>query len=169
MTSLDQYLAKYAAYHRDPRNIGTHFVGIPMIVFSLFVILQKPGIELSGVLLTPALVVYLLSTLFYLKLSIGYGVAMGVLHGALLALALPFAQASLLVWGAAGIGLFFVGWVIQFVGHYYEGRKPAFVDDLSGLIIGPLFVVAEFGFLIGLGKSHEEQVVRVTGPVCKQT
>lgn len=169
MSPLDQYLSKYAAYHRDPRNIGTHFVGIPMIVFSLFVILQKPGFELFGVLLTPALAVYVLSTLFYLKLSIGYGVAMGLLHGVLLVLAMPFADASLAVWAAAGVGLFFVGWVIQFVGHYFEGRKPAFVDDLSGLIIGPLFVVAEFGFLIGLGKAHEQQVVRVTGPVCKQT
>jgi uncharacterized membrane protein YGL010W len=43
-----------------------------------------------------------------------------------------------------------VGWVIQFVGHYYEGRKPAFVDDITGLIIGPLFVVAEAAFLMGM-------------------
>ena len=37
-----------------------------------------------------------------------------------------------------GLGLFAVGWVIQFVGHYYEGRKPAFVDDVMGLLVGPL-------------------------------
>jgi uncharacterized membrane protein YGL010W len=42
-----------------------------------------------------------------------------------------------------------VGWVLQFVGHIrYEHRKPAFVDDIVGLLIGPLFVLAEalFGF-----------------------
>ena len=49
-------------------------------------------------------------------------------------------------WLALGIGLFFVGWVIQFIGHIFEGRKPAFVDDLIGLVVGPLFVVAEAGF-----------------------
>jgi len=43
-----------------------------------------------------------------------------------------------------------LGRVIQFIGHDFEGRKPAFVDDLMGLIIGPLFVVAELGFLLGL-------------------
>jgi uncharacterized membrane protein YGL010W len=31
------------------------------------------------------------------------------------------------------MGLFFVGWLFQFSGHYFEGRKPAFVDDLIGL------------------------------------
>ena len=25
-----------------------------------------------------------------------------------------------------------VGWIIQAIGHVYEGRKPAFVDDLMG-------------------------------------
>jgi uncharacterized membrane protein YGL010W len=39
--------------------------------------------------------------------------------------------------------------VIQFVGHYFEGRKPAFLDDVMGLAIGPLFVVAEVCFLAG--------------------
>jgi len=33
--------------------------------------------------------------------------------------------------------------MIQFVGHWYEGRKPAFVDDIIGLLVGPMFVVAE--------------------------
>ncbi|MNP78694.1 hypothetical protein D3C76_1763700 [compost metagenome] len=59
-----------------------------------------------------------------------------------------------------------VGWVIQFVGHYYEGRKPAFVDDLTGLIIGPLFVVAEMAFLLGLRKEVERAVEERAGRTC---
>jgi uncharacterized membrane protein YGL010W len=50
------------------------------------------------------------------------------------------------VWIVAGLGLFVVGWTFQFLGHYYEGRKPAFMDDLLGLVIGPLFLVAEAVF-----------------------
>ena len=52
--------------------------------------------------------------------------------------------------GVIGIGLFVVGWVVQLIGHGFEGRKPAFLDDLVGLLIGPLFVVAEAGFLLGM-------------------
>ncbi|MEX5714490.1 Mpo1-like protein [Serratia ureilytica] len=29
MRSLEDQLAAYAAYHRDARNIVTHFIGIP--------------------------------------------------------------------------------------------------------------------------------------------
>jgi uncharacterized membrane protein YGL010W len=50
----------------------------------------------------------------------------------------------------SGVAMFVVGWAIQFVGHHYEGRKPAFVDDVTGLIVGPLFVVAELAFMLGL-------------------
>ncbi|MEY2953064.1 MAG: hypothetical protein RLZZ401_1151, partial [Pseudomonadota bacterium] len=32
MKTLIDHLAQYGAYHRDPRNIATHFVGVPMIV-----------------------------------------------------------------------------------------------------------------------------------------
>ena len=33
MKSIAENLTQYAAYHRDRRNIATHFVGVPMIVF----------------------------------------------------------------------------------------------------------------------------------------
>ena len=35
MRTLTQQLAQYAEYHRDRRNIATHFIGIPLIVLSL--------------------------------------------------------------------------------------------------------------------------------------
>jgi uncharacterized membrane protein YGL010W len=58
----------------------------------------------------------------------------------------------------AGIALFVTGWIIQLVGHVHEGRKPAFLDDLVGLLIGPLFVVAEIGFLLGLRRDLEAAI-----------
>ena len=73
------------------------------------------------------------------------------------------------VWLATGVGLFAVGWVIQFVGHYYEGRKPAFVDDLVGLIVGPLFVVAEWAFALGLRKEVQAAIEQRSGPVRLRT
>ena len=35
-----------------------------------------------------------------------------------------------------------LGWAIQFVGHYWEGRKPAFADDLVGLLVGVIGLIA---------------------------
>ena len=61
-------------------------------------------------------------------------------------------------------GLFVVGWVIQFIGHYYEGRKPAFADDNVGLLVGPMFVVMEMLAPTGLFKDLMAAIERHAGP-----
>ncbi|MEG1832745.1 MAG: Mpo1-like protein [Burkholderiaceae bacterium] len=153
MRTLTDQLANYAAYHRDRRNIATHFIGVPMIVLAVTVLLSRPSFSLGALTLNPAWIVALLAALFYLRLSLGLGAVMSALLAVAVAVAAPVAAQSTDVWLSWGIGLFLLGWVIQFVGHWYEGRKPAFVDDLIGLLIGPLFVVAEFAFLLGF--AHE--------------
>jgi hypothetical protein len=41
-------LKQYAEYHRDRRNIVTHFVGVPMIVFAIGVLLAGVSFTLGG-------------------------------------------------------------------------------------------------------------------------
>ena len=55
--------------------------------------------------------------------------------------------------------IFVVGWVFQFVGHFYEKKKPAFMDDVIGLAIGPLFVLAEMVFMLGFRKDIEQRML----------
>jgi uncharacterized membrane protein YGL010W len=164
MTSLVDHLAKYAAYHRDRRNIASHFVGIPMIVLAVEGLLARPSFAVGGVPVTPALLVTLGTIVFYLGLDRRYGIAMaGVLFLALAGGA-ALAAGGTASWLGLSVGLFVVGWIIQFVGHVFEGRKPAFVDDLVGLAVGPLFVVAEAGFALGLRGELREEIERRVGP-----
>ncbi|WP_214512935.1 Mpo1 family 2-hydroxy fatty acid dioxygenase [Pseudomonas brassicacearum] len=165
MKSLVDHLSQYAAYHRDPRNIASHFIGIPLIFVAVAVLLSRPGWPVGAVLVSPALLVAVASAWFYLRLELRLGVLMTVLLGLALWLGQVLAAQSTLVWLGSGLGMFVVGWVIQFVGHYYEGRKPAFVDDLTGLIVGPLFVVVEAGFLLGLRGELKRAVEERVGPV----
>ena len=111
----------------------------------------------------------LAASVFYFRLDMRFGLAMAALLAAMLVGGQCVAAQTLAVWLATGIGLFAVGWVIQFVGHYYEGRKPAFVDDLVGLIVGPLFVVAEWAFALGLRKEVQAAVEERSGPVRLRT
>ncbi len=165
MKTLTDQLANYAAYHRDTRNIVTHLFGIPMIVVAVAVLLSRPvGGMAAGIALSPALVVTVACALYYLRLDLRFGVAMSVLLALALWLGQTLAAESTGVWLAAGIGLFVLGWAIQFVGHAFEGRKPAFVDDVIGLAIGPLFVVAELAFLAGLRRELREAIERRAGP-----
>ncbi|NUT74975.1 DUF962 domain-containing protein [Pseudomonas sp. C1C7] len=161
--SLVDHLAQYAAYHRDPRNIATHFIGIPLIVVAVAVLLSRP--QWGGGWLSPAVLVSLASAWFYLRLERRLGVLMTVLLGLCVWAGNVLAQQSTLVWLSSGVGMFVVGWAIQFVGHHYEGRKPAFVDDVTGLIVGPLFVVAEVAFMLGLRRGLKEQIEARVGGV----
>ena len=162
-SGLDQ-LAKYAEYHRDRRNIATHLVGVPMIVFAVIVLLSRPSFEVAGLALNPAWVVLATAGVYYLLLDAGLGLTLTAIMAAMTWAAGQIALMSTAVWLAAGIGLFVAGWIIQFIGHYYEGRKPAFVDDLIGLMIGPLFVWAEIVFAAGLRQDLLKAIGARVGP-----
>ncbi|MDT8999251.1 Mpo1-like protein [Paucibacter sp. APW11] len=158
-------MAQYAAYHRDRRNIATHFVGIPLIVFAIEVLLARAQFELGGMALSAATLLWAASTLWYLtRGNLVLGLAVSVVNGALLAAAMPLALGSTSSWLAWGVGGFVIGWIIQFIGHYYEGRKPAFVDDLVGLLVGPMFVVGEALFALGWGREMLAEIERRVGP-----
>jgi uncharacterized membrane protein YGL010W len=164
MRSLTDQLANYAAYHRDRRNIATHLVGVPMIVLAVAVLLSRPAFELGGFALSPAWLAIALVCAYYLRLDLRLGLLMTALMIAAGWAGAWFAAASTASWLGWGIGLFVVGWIIQFIGHHYEGRKPAFVDDLMGLVVGPLFVTVEVVFALGMRRELLAEIERRVGP-----
>lgn len=165
MKTITDQLANYASYHRDRRNIITHFIGIPMIVVAIAILLARPGFEMAGVTLAPIWFIAMATAAYYLVLDLRFGVVMAALLALAVWAGMQAAALSTPAWLAWGIGLFVVGWAAQFIGHYYEGRKPAFVDDLAGLLIGPLFVVAEAAFGFGLCGRLQQDIDRRVGPV----
>lgn len=160
-----ELMAQYAAYHRDRRNITTHFIGIPLIVFAISALLARAEFDIGNTPMNAAIVLWALSALWYLtRGNLVLGAATAAVNGVLTALAMIVAQGSLTSWLAIGVGSFVVGWVFQFVGHYYEGKKPAFVDDLVGLLVGPMFVVGEAMFMLGWGRPLLAEIERRVGP-----
>jgi uncharacterized membrane protein YGL010W len=158
MKACVDYLSGYAEYHRDRRNIMTHLVGVPMIVFAVILFLSRPHFALFSLHLNPAMLLLPLLMIFYLRLHLVFALVLGVLLTGAIMLAQDIAAQSTGVWSATAGGLFVLGWIIQFIGHYFEGKKPAFTDDISGLLIGPLFVLAEVFFTIGLYKGLQHQI-----------
>ncbi|MCG9708993.1 DUF962 domain-containing protein [Pseudoalteromonas shioyasakiensis] len=164
MKTLKQQLTNYALYHRSKRNIYTHFIGIPLIVFAIICLLQRVTLISEPVVISLATVVIGLTCLYYLMLSLSMGLIMAVCLSVLSIAAEPVVSLSTQLWLALSIGSFVVGWVFQFIGHYFEGKKPAFVDDLIGLVIGPLFVLAEFLIMLGFYKDIADYIEQYAGP-----
>ena len=165
MRATVDLLSQYAEYHRDRRNIVSHFVGVPMIVFAIGVLLAHPAFVVRGLTLSPAWLVFGLTVAWYLtrgNFVLGLAVSAGV--GVLLLLAHQVAYGGLGAWLAWGLGMFTLGWLIQFAGHWYEGKKPAFVDDVIGLLIGPMFITAELLFMLGWNRPLLAEIERRAGP-----
>jgi uncharacterized membrane protein YGL010W len=165
MKTLEQHLSQYAAYHRDSRNILTHFVGVPLIVLAVVILLSRPSVLWWGLPLSPAVAAVFAAIVYYVLLDRRLGIVMAVFLECCVWIGMALAAQSMAIWLGFGLGLFVLGWVIQFVGHYFENRKPAFVDDLMGLMIGPLFVAAELAFLMGLRIPLMASIEAVSGPV----
>ena len=136
-------LGLYAAVHRDWRNKATHFVGIPVIVFSLLLILSPWP--------TVLLVVAIVAVLGWLALDLGIGLVMAAIMvvACYAAHALAGALGSMQAVWIAFLALFVGGWVLQFLGHHYEGKRPALLDNIFQAFIGPMFLVAETMVVLG--------------------
>ena len=71
-------MSQYAEYHRDRRNIVTHFLGIPLIVFAIGILLAR--VSIGG--FTLAWIAWALSTAWYLtRGNLVLGVATSVVNG----------------------------------------------------------------------------------------
>ena len=86
MKSLEEQMAFYAAYHQDVRNKATHFIGVPVIILSLFIPLAWPRIDVAGLPLTAAMLFAAIVLAYYLILDFYLGVAMAALTLALVSL-----------------------------------------------------------------------------------
>ena len=69
----------------------------------------------------------------------------------LIAVSIPLFAIALFVDGLwpLPLAMFVVGWVLQFVGHHYEGKRPALIDNIFQAFIGPMFLVAETLVMMG--------------------
>jgi uncharacterized membrane protein YGL010W len=165
MKTVAENLTRYAAYHRDRRNIATHFAGVPMIVFAIILALATASIQVGPLAVTMAAVLCVLVSVYYLALDRIFGITMAAV---LFLMSAGASEITARLASGATLGLalaiFVVGWALQFLGHKYEGMKPAFFDDVMQLVIGPLFVCAEVFFLLGARPQLRRYIEERVGP-----
>jgi uncharacterized membrane protein YGL010W len=130
----------YAAYHRHPMNKLCHYLGIPLIVFTLVGILGQHSLGVTlGV--AAAALAYQARLSPMLTLLFAFFVGASVLTA-------PRLDARVL-WAG-----FVSGWALQFLGHYgFEKRSPAFFKNLQQLLVGPIWIL---GTLTGTPSSPRE-------------
>jgi uncharacterized membrane protein YGL010W len=159
---LDQ-AAMYTAYHRDRRNIATHVLGVPAISFAIVMALQRVPLDFALPGLTLAWVVFILLATFYLWMHTLAGFLLDILLLAATWGAGVLAMPPIGNYWIIAAALFVGGWVLQLLGHGFEGRRPALADNLLQILVAPLFLVFEALFALGIARDVRRAIVARSG------
>ena len=160
MRTQRQFLDEYRKTHSNPTNALVHTICVPIIIFASLGMLWTVPIGLwLGVggayagWVNGATAVGLLTLIFYATLSVRavlYMTATFIVCAAIIVAmqnaGLPVLWLSMAIWIAA--------WLGQFYGHHVEGAKPAFLDDIVFLLIGPLFILEKIHLLPSRTVAH---------------
>jgi len=144
MRTLKDWLNLYGESHQNKTNKLIHKLCVPLIMLSLLGLLSIipsamiSPFNFSHVFISLTLIFYVLLKWWLLPLMLLFVAPMLYInHVVNLKMA---SNDALILW----VVVFVAAWVGQFVGHKIEGKKPSFLDDLSFLLIGPMWVIKAF-------------------------
>ena len=159
MKTLEQQMAVYAAYHRHPINRLTHFVGVPTIMFAILIPMGWLRMPVFGIEISLAVVFVAAVLIYYVLLDATLAGLMSLFMLAMLTITEWLAINLPLGDGLKVAGLAFVGgWVFQIIGHVFEGRRPALVDNGWQIFVAPIFLLAETLFALGYRRDSHDRV-----------
>lgn len=134
--TVDVLLDQYGESHQHPTNKLIHWFCVPLIVFSVLGLLWAVHPYAPIVLMVLSLIYYV--TLSPVMAILMLGISAAMLYGLWL-----IAQTGYL-WQVS-LAIFIGAWIVQFIGHKIEGKKPSFLQDVKFLLIGPLWLL---GFVL---------------------
>jgi len=160
MKSFIEQAQIYALYHQKKATLYTHLIGVPLIVFSLMVLLGFVQMIVPGVIATTlASIVTLVLFIYYLRLNWRLALLIAPVLVFMLWISSLISYAGptrFALWTFAIT--FVIGWALQLIGHLIEGKRPALVDNLWQALIAPLFLVAELSFMAGRMSDLKQQM-----------
>jgi len=147
MRKIDLLFAEYAESHRNATNKLIHWICVPLIFWTILGFIsiipsRAIGFRYIGEISYVSFVAIGLVTLFYMRLSVLISVIMFLVMILMESFAygvnIRFKGDSWMVY----LSVFIATWILQFVGHKIEGKKPSFLKDLQFLLVGPIWLLS---------------------------
>ncbi|MFC3120090.1 Mpo1 family 2-hydroxy fatty acid dioxygenase [Agaribacter flavus] len=137
MREVDRLIKHYGESHQNKTNVLIHAIAVPSIYFVTIGLIWSIPVPafIAQFNITWAHILVVPTLMYYFKLSGAMGAAMTLLTiGVFVGLsALATVGINVLYFCLA---LFVAMWILQFVGHKIEGKKPSFFEDLRYLLVG---------------------------------
>lgn len=144
MKKIDALFSEYGLSHLHPVNIAIHWIAVPAITMSCLGLLWSlnfaPAISSW---LNAGVLVAILGLGYCLHLSRNLAIGFGLIILMFLTLLWWLTSRMNLSIVIPMIIIFSVAWVLQFIGHQIEGKRPSFLKDLQFLLVGPLWLLAK--------------------------
>lgn len=140
----------YESYHSHPINKLIHFFCIPMIVFSTNELLKEFYISHEYLLMYKKqpyfhifqrkfYITWMMHQMYCIYYFVKYGMNPGLLMTAYFTV-IRYLSLTLDMRKSTAFKLFLFSWVMQFIGHYIEGNRPALLDGLTQTFLeAPLY------------------------------
>ncbi|MBT8062648.1 MAG: DUF962 domain-containing protein [Xanthomonadales bacterium] len=146
MRSIDKLLEEYGESHQNPLNKAIHWLAVPAIVWTVIALLWSiPFPFESGVDFMPvnwAVLVLVLAQIYWFRLSLSLGAGLMIFNLFMIQLTVLMPQLSSRPLWQIALAVFVVAWILQFIGHAIEGKRPSFFKDVQFLLIGPAWLMA---------------------------
>ncbi len=152
MRRVDELLDNYSMDHQNPTNQLIHVFCVPAIVWSVTALLWC--IPVPAKLLNPGFwgaILMFAAWVYYWRLS--KSLAIGLLlcftaAGFLNRWILYNYGIYVLFWAA--VIVFVIAWIVQFIGHKIEGKRPSFLTDVVYLLVGPMWTLRKLYYRLGI-------------------
>ncbi len=136
---VDTLINHYGESHQNSTNELIHFIAIPLITLSLSGLLYAIHPFVLYAFLAGSFIYYArLSAVFLITMLVWSAVMLWVIQ----------ALGAQLV--TVSVAVFVGAWILQFIGHKLEGKKPSFFEDIQYLWVGPLFVLSKLFIKLGV-------------------
>ncbi|MCC6817263.1 MAG: DUF962 domain-containing protein [Saprospiraceae bacterium] len=156
MRKIEYLLITYGESHQNSMNKLIHWLCIPAILFSLVGLLMQfpiPLLKPVSLWINWGTIVMILASIYYFLVSPQLAIGFILVFSAM-------------IWGNLRVDnlcksnnmdtrlilliIFVISWIGQFIGHYIEGKKPSFFQDLQYLLVGPVWLLSFVYKKIGL-------------------
>ena len=153
MKKIDLLLEEYGSSHKNKINKLIHWICVPAIFFSIVALIWSiPLGPLENLKINDyqyinwATIALVFVVVYYIKLSPLLTIGM-IIFSTICLYVTNFLENLIFngkiefqLWLIALI-IFVISWIIQFIGHEIEGKKPSFLKDVQFLLIGPAWLM----------------------------
>jgi len=143
MKSIQLWLDEYGESHQNQSNKFIHYICVPAIYMTVVGLVWAIPFPFSGfpIWINWASLIAIPVLGFYFALSLNVGIGMTLFTAAVIAFLMWWQNTMAMSVLMMSIVVFLVAWILQFIGHHVEGKKPSFFKDLQFLLIGPAWIL----------------------------